>query len=80
MKTKGLFIYVHGKGGSAEEAKHYQSLFVESDIIGFDYVRKHPIKWSIPTCILYGGKDSMRPLIEKDIAETEKILTTSNLS
>lgn len=25
-------------------------------------------------------KDSMRPLIEKDIAETEKILTTSNLS
>lgn len=25
-------------------------------------------------------KGSMRPLIEKDIAETEKILTTSNLS
>lgn len=25
-------------------------------------------------------KDSMRPLIEKDIAETEKILTTSSLS
>lgn len=25
-------------------------------------------------------KDSMRPLIEKDIAETEKILTTSGLS
>ncbi|MCI6995232.1 MAG: alpha/beta hydrolase [Eubacterium sp.] len=150
-----LVIYVHGKGGSAEEAKHYQLLFAESDVIGFDYqsqnpweaksefpcffdlhskgydsvilvansigaflsmnalaeknifqamfispivnmerlitdmmmwsnvtedelqskkeistefgetlsweylcyVRKHPIKWSIPTCILYGGKD-----------------------
>ncbi|MCI7107704.1 MAG: L-2-amino-thiazoline-4-carboxylic acid hydrolase [Agathobacter sp.] len=23
------------------------------------YVRKHPIKWSIPTCILYGGKDHL---------------------
>ena len=152
-----LVIYVHGKGGSAEEAKHYRLLFAESDVIGFDYqsqnpweaksefpcffdlhskgydsvilvansigaflamnalaeknisqamfispivnmerlitdmmmwsnvtedelqskkeistefgetlsweylcyVRKHPIKWSIPTCILYGGKDYM---------------------
>ena len=152
-----LIIYVHGKGGSAEEAKHYQSLFPDSDVIGFDYhaqtpweakeefprffdlhsqgydsviliansigaffsmnalgeknisqamfispivnmeqlianmmmwshvteneleikkeiptefgetlsweylcyVRKHPIKWSVPTCILYGGKDHL---------------------
>ena len=152
-----LIIYVHGKGGNAEEAKHYQPLFAESDVIGFDYhaqtpweaksefprffdlhskgydsviliansigaflsmsalaeknisqamfispivnmeklitdmmmwsdvtedalqskkeiptefgetlsweylcyVRKHPIKWSIPTCILYGGKDHL---------------------
>ena len=152
-----LIIYVHGKGGSAEEAKHYQPLFADSDVIGFDYhaqtpweaksefprffdlqskgydsviliansigaffsmsalaetnisqamfispivnmerlitdmmmwanvtekelqskqeiptefgetlsweylcyVRKHPIKWSIPTCILYGGKDHL---------------------
>ena len=23
------------------------------------YVRKHPIEWSIPTCILYGGKDHL---------------------
>ena len=150
-------IYVHGKGGSAEEAKHYQPLFPDSDVIGFDYhaqtpweakeefprffdlhsegyhsviliansigayfsmhsldekrisqamfispivnmeqlianmmmwshvtenaleiqkeiptefgetlsweylcyVRKHPIKWSVPTCILYGGKDHL---------------------
>ena len=150
-------IYVHGKGGCAEEAKHYQPLFPDSDVIGFDYhaqtpweakeefprffdlhsegydsviliansigaffsmnalgeknisqamfispivnmeqlianmmmwshvteneleikkeiptefgetlsweylcyVRKHPIKWSVPTCILYGGKDQL---------------------
>ena len=152
-----LIIYVHGKGGSAEEAKHYHPLFSDSDVIGFDYhaqtpweakeefprffdlhsegydsviliansigaffsmnalgeknisqamfispivnmeqlianmmmwshvtenaleikkeiptefgetlsweylcyVRKHPIKWSVPTCILYGGKDHL---------------------
>ena len=154
---KRLVIYVHGKGGSAEEAKHYRPLFAESDVIGFDYhaqtpweakdefprffdlhskgydsviliansigaffsmnalgeknisqamfispivnmeqlianmmmwshvteneleikkeiptefgetlsweylcyARKHPIKWSVPTCILYGGKDHL---------------------
>ena len=154
---KRLVIYVHGKGGNAEESTHYQPIFAESDVIGFDYksqnpweaknefsyfydlhskgydsviliassigaffsmnalgeknisqamfispivnmeqlianmmmwshvtenelkikkeiptefgetlsweylcyVRKHPIKWSVPTCILYGGKDHL---------------------
>ena len=154
---KDLVIYVHGKGGCAEEAKHYRPLFPDSDVIGFDYhaqtpweakeefprffdlhsegydsviliansigaffsmnalgeknishamfispivnmeqlianmmmwshitenelknkkeiptefgetlsweylcyVRKHPIKWSVPTCILYGGEDHL---------------------
>ena len=37
-----LVIYVHGKGGSAEEAKHYQSLFEDSDVIGFDYKSQNP--------------------------------------
>ena len=37
-----LVIYVHGKGGSAEEAKHYQTLFDESDVIGFDYQSQNP--------------------------------------
>lgn len=152
-----IIIYIHGKGGNAEEANHYRSLFTGSDVIGFDYtsqtpwdaknefprlfdsyskaydeviliansigaffamsalaeksisralfispivnmekliadmmlwanvtedelqskkeiptafgetlsweylryVRKHPIKWNIPTCILYGGKDHL---------------------
>ena len=39
---KRLVIYVHGKGGSAEEAKHYQSLFSESEVIGFDYKSQTP--------------------------------------
>ena len=156
-KMRRIIIYIHGKGGNAEEANHYRSLFSESDVVGFDYtsqnpwdaknefpglfdscskaydeviliansigaffamsalaekgisralfispivnmekliadmmlwanvtedelqskkeittafgetlsweylcyVRKHPIKWSIPTCILYGGKDHL---------------------
>ena len=39
---KKLVIYVHGKGGTAEEAKHYQPLFAESDVIGFDYKSQNP--------------------------------------
>lgn len=30
-------IYIHGKGGTASEAEHYKTLFVEADVIGFDY-------------------------------------------
>ena len=37
-----LIIYVHGKGGNAEEAKHYQPLFPDSDVIGFDYHAQTP--------------------------------------
>ena len=37
-----LIIYVLGKGGSAEEAKHYQPLFPDSDVIGFDYCAQTP--------------------------------------
>ena len=34
---KNIVIYVHGKGGSAEEAEHYRKLFPEAEVIGFDY-------------------------------------------
>lgn len=39
---KNTVIYVHGKGGSAEEAEHYRSLFPNSEVIGFDYRAKAP--------------------------------------
>ena len=39
---KRLVIYVHGKGGSADEAKHYQSLFADSDVIDLDYKSQNP--------------------------------------
>lgn len=35
---KSLVIYIHGKGGNAEEANHYRSLFPEGDVVGFDYI------------------------------------------
>ena len=35
-------IYVHGKGGSADEAEHYRPLFPENEVIGFDYRARTP--------------------------------------
>ena len=32
MNTKNIVIYVHGKGGSAEEAEHYKPLFPDSEV------------------------------------------------
>ena len=39
---KNRIIYVHGKGGSAEEAEHYQALFPGDEVIGFDYHSQTP--------------------------------------
>ena len=30
-------VYIHGKGGSAAEAEHYQPLFPECEVLGFEY-------------------------------------------
>lgn len=35
-------IYIHGKGGSAEEAEHYTPLFPECDVIGLEYSAQTP--------------------------------------
>ena len=37
-----IIVYVHGKGGSAEEAEHYRALFPNSAVIGFDYHSQTP--------------------------------------
>jgi hypothetical protein len=39
---KNLVIYVHGKGGNADEALHYKSLFPDADVFGFDYKAETP--------------------------------------
>ena len=34
---KKTILYIHGKGGSAEESEHYKPLFPGSEITGLDY-------------------------------------------
>ena len=40
--VQDLVIYVHGKGGSAQEAEHYKLLFPKDEVIGFDYRSQTP--------------------------------------
>lgn len=39
---KKAVVYIHGKGGSAEESKHYETLFPEHQVLGFDYKAQTP--------------------------------------
>ena len=39
---KNMVVYIHGKGGSAEEAKRYTPLFAGYDVVGFDYRAHYP--------------------------------------
>ncbi len=34
---KDLILYIHGKGGSAAESKHYKPLFPDCEVLGLDY-------------------------------------------
>jgi len=37
-----LVLYLHGKGGRAEEAQLYEALFPEYDVVGLDYKARTP--------------------------------------
>ena len=37
MRKKNAVLYIHGKGGSAEESEHYKPLFPGSEVTGLDY-------------------------------------------
>ena len=39
---KDIVVYIHGKGGSAQEAVHFQQFFADSDVLGFDYEARTP--------------------------------------
>ncbi len=41
-KMKKAIVYIHGRGGSSEEAKHYEPLFPECTVLGFDYKSQNP--------------------------------------
>ncbi len=53
IRWKTSVIYIHGKGGSIEETNHYQSIFRENDVIGFDYKSQTPWEAEIEFPILY---------------------------
>ncbi|MBQ6263614.1 MAG: alpha/beta hydrolase [Clostridia bacterium] len=38
-------VYVHGKGGSADEAAQYRTLFPSANVYGIDYVKSTP--WEV---------------------------------
>ncbi len=42
-----MILYVHGKGGTAEEAEHYKPLFPHYDVVGLDYKAETP--WEAKT-------------------------------
>ena len=37
-----MIVYIHGQGGTSEEAEHYRTLFKDCDVIGFDYTAQSP--------------------------------------
>ena len=39
---KQTVVYIHGKGGTIQEADHYRSILDRYDVIGFDYRSDNP--------------------------------------
>ena len=39
---KNLVLYIHGRGGSAEECEHYRGLFPGAEVIGLEYQGSTP--------------------------------------
>lgn len=37
MQRNTLILYIHGKGGTAEESEHYKQLFPGCDVVGLEY-------------------------------------------
>ena len=51
---KQTVVYIHGKGGSIQEADHYRSILEGYDVIGFDYHSDNP--WDAEMAICGSGK------------------------
>ena len=61
-------LYIHGKGGTAEESKHYESLFPHAHVMGLDYQTFSP--WDT-------GRE-IRTAVEKLAAKQEEIILIAN--
>lgn len=66
MKNAGL--YIHGKGGSAAECKHYKPLFPDFEVFGLDYRTFTP--WETGA--------EIHAAVEKLKTEYEKIILIAN--
>ena len=69
---KHIVIYVHGKGGSAEEAEHYRALFPGAEVIGFDYRAQTP--WEAKERLI-GNMMQWAGVTEQELAEKQEIPT-----
>ena len=61
-------LYIHGKNGSASESEHYQPLFPECEVIGFDYQTFSP--WETGA--------EIRSVVEKLKSEYDSIILIAN--
>ena len=59
-----VIIYIHGKGGSAEEAAHYKPLFEGCDVIGLDYTAQSPWEAKKEFPILFDSACQGRTAVE----------------
>lgn len=68
IKMKKCLVYIHGKGGSAQEAEHYKPLFESFEIIGFEYQAQMP--WE--------AKDEFAYFFAELTSKYEKIVIVAN--
>lgn len=61
-------VYIHGKGGSPEEAEHYKPLFGDCDVIGLDYSAQSP--WE--------AKEEFPRLFDSICADYESVMVIAN--
>ena len=65
---KDIVVYIHGKNGSAQEAAHYQPLFADSDVLGFDYKARSP----------WDAKEEFVPFFEHILKNRRSVTIVAN--
>ena len=65
---KHIVVYIHGKGGSAQEAAHFQQFFADSDVLGFDYEARAP--WE--------AKEEFAPFFEPILKSRKSVTIVAN--
>lgn len=68
MKKERIVLYVHGKGGNAAEAAHYEPLFPGVEVRGLDYQAETP--WE--------AVEEFQGAVEGILTEYEQIILVAN--